>query len=60
MLPAVADVGPADADITEASAALAWRNGTWVANGNLVWRHFGIPTVTVRWAPWPTSACRSA
>ncbi|RVB39509.1 amidase [Mesorhizobium sp. M7A.F.Ca.CA.001.16.1.1] len=47
VLPAAADVGPADADIDEASAALAWRNGTWVANGNLVWRHFGIPTVTV-------------
>lgn len=47
MLPAVADVGPADADINEASADLAWRNGTWVANGNLVWRHLGIPTVTV-------------
>ncbi|TIW85688.1 MAG: amidase, partial [Mesorhizobium sp.] len=31
----------------KASATLAWRNGTWVANGNLVWRHFGIPTVTV-------------
>lgn len=46
-LPAVADVGPADADVDEASAALAWRNGTWVANGNLVWRHLGIPTVTV-------------
>ncbi|TPK83073.1 amidase [Mesorhizobium sp. B2-4-17] len=47
VLPAAADVGPADADTNEASAALAWRNGTWVANGNLVWRHFGIPTVTV-------------
>ncbi|WP_217578417.1 amidase [Mesorhizobium sp. GbtcB19] len=47
VLPAVADVGPADADVNEASAALAWRNGTWVANGNLVWRHLGIPTVTV-------------
>ncbi|UCI21791.1 amidase [Mesorhizobium sp. B2-1-8] len=47
ILPAAADVGPADADVNEASAALAWRNGTWVANGNLVWRHFGIPTVTV-------------
>ncbi|TIT38332.1 MAG: amidase [Mesorhizobium sp.] len=47
VLPAAADVGPADADINEASAALAWRNGTWVANGNLVWRHFGIPTVTI-------------
>lgn len=47
VLPAAADVGPADADVNEASADLAWRNGTWVANGNLVWRHFGIPTVTV-------------
>lgn len=47
VLPAVADVGPADADVDEASAALAWRNGTWVANGNQVWRHLGIPTVTV-------------
>ncbi|GEK80107.1 amidase [Agrococcus baldri] len=47
VLPALADVGPADADVDPASAALAWRNGTWVANGNLVWRHFGIPTVTV-------------
>ena len=47
VFPAVADVGPADADVNEASAALAWRNGTWVANGNLVWRHLGIPTVTL-------------
>ena len=47
VLPAVADVGPADTDVNEASADLAWRNGTWVANGNLVWRHLGIPTVTV-------------
>ncbi|WP_419693892.1 amidase [Mesorhizobium muleiense] len=47
VFPAVADVGPADADVNEASAALAWRNGTWVANGNLVPRHLGIPTVTV-------------
>ncbi|MGX9145717.1 amidase [Mesorhizobium sp. 128a] len=47
VLPAVADVGLADADVNDASAALAWRNGTWVANGNLVWRHLGIPTVTV-------------
>ncbi|MGH8428809.1 MAG: amidase, partial [Solimonas sp.] len=47
VLPAVADVGPADADVDEASAALAWRNGTWVANGNRVWRHLGIPTLTV-------------
>ncbi|RWN28414.1 amidase [Mesorhizobium sp.] len=47
VFPAVADVGPADADVSEPSAALAWRNGTWVANGNLVPRHLGIPTVTV-------------
>jgi amidase len=45
--PAVADVGPADADVDPASAELAWRDGTWVANGNLVIRHLGIPTVTV-------------
>lgn len=47
VLPTVADVGPADMDVNEASADLGWRNGTWVANGNLVWRHLGIPTVTV-------------
>ncbi|MBK1866126.1 amidase [Aestuariivirga sp. YIM B02566] len=47
VLPAVADVGLADADVNEASAKLAWRNGTWVANGNVIWRHLGIPTVTV-------------
>jgi amidase len=47
VFPAVADVGKADADVNEVSAKLAWRNGTWVANGNLVWRHLGIPTVTV-------------
>jgi amidase len=47
VFPAVADVGPADADTDPASADLAWRNGTRVANGNLVIRHLGIPTVTV-------------
>ncbi|MSR98458.1 amidase [Arthrobacter sp. BL-252-APC-1A] len=47
VFPAVADVGPADADVNPESAALAWRNGVWVANGNLVPRHLGIPTVTV-------------
>ena len=47
VFPAVADVGPADADTNVASADLAWRNGVWVANGNLVIRHLGIPTVTV-------------
>ncbi|MFD7454578.1 amidase [Kitasatospora sp. NPDC059827] len=47
VFPAVADVGPADMDVAEASADLGWRNGVWVANGNLVPRHLGIPTVTV-------------
>lgn len=47
VFPAVADVGPADADVNPDSAALAWRNGTWVANGNLVPRHLGIPAVQV-------------
>ncbi|MGO7983598.1 amidase, partial [Rhizobium johnstonii] len=47
LFPASADVGPADADTNPESAALAWRNGTWVANGNTVIRHLGIPTVTV-------------
>ncbi|MFE2140413.1 amidase [Streptomyces sp. NPDC059456] len=47
VFPAVADVGPADMDVSVASADLGWRNGVWVANGNLVPRHLGIPTVTV-------------
>jgi amidase len=47
VFPAVADVGPADMDTVEASADLGWRNGVWVANGNLAIRHLGIPTVTV-------------
>jgi len=47
VFPAVADVGPADMDVNPASADLGWRNGVWVANGNLVFRHLGIPTVTV-------------
>lgn len=45
--PTQADVGPADADVNPASADIAWRNGVWVSNGNLVPRHLGIPTVTV-------------
>lgn len=47
IFPAVADVAPADMDINPESAELGWRNGVWVANGNLVPRHLGIPTVTV-------------
>jgi len=47
VFPAVADLGAADMDVNQASAELGWRNGVWVANGNLVLRHLGIPTVTV-------------
>lgn len=47
IFPAVSDIGPADADTNPASADIAWRNGVWVANGNLVPRHLGIPTVTI-------------
>lgn len=47
IFPTVADVGPADMDVNPVSADLGWRNGVWVANGNLVPRHLGIPTVTV-------------
>lgn len=53
VFPAVADVGRADADVDEESAAAAWRNGVWVANGNLVPRHLGIPTVTVPMGTMP-------
>lgn len=45
--PAVADVGPANMDVHPASADLGWRNGVWIANGNLAMRHLGIPSVTV-------------
>ncbi|MDN4483603.1 amidase [Demequina lignilytica] len=45
--PAVADVGLADMDVNPDSADLGWRNGVWVANGNLAIRHLGVPTVTV-------------
>ncbi|MFJ4255313.1 amidase [Microbacterium sp. NPDC090003] len=47
VFPAVADLGPADMDVDPASADLGWRNGTWIAHGNLAIRHLGIPTVTV-------------
>ena len=53
VFPAVADVGPADMDQVEASADLGWRNGVWVANGNLAIRHLGIPTVTVPMGTMP-------
>lgn len=47
VFPTMTDVGPADADVNPVSAEIAWRNGVWVATGNLAIRHLGIPTVTV-------------
>lgn len=47
VFPAAADIGPSDSDKNPTSANIAWRNGVWVSNGNLVPRHLGIPTVTV-------------
>lgn len=47
VFPAVADIAPADVDTNPHSNDIAWRNGTWVANGNQVLRHCGVPTVTV-------------
>ncbi|KAF2220131.1 amidase signature domain-containing protein [Elsinoe ampelina] len=45
--PCNADVGKADADTNEDSAAEAWRNGTLYSNGNCAIRQLGIPTVSV-------------
>jgi amidase len=53
VFPAVADVGHADMDVNPDSADLGWRNGVWVANGNLAVRHLGIPTVTVPMGTMP-------
>lgn len=47
VFPAVADVGRADMDRDPDAADDGWRNGVWVANGNLVLRQLGVPTVTV-------------
>jgi amidase len=47
IFPTLTDVGPADSDVNQASADLTWRNGVWVATGNLAIRHLGIPTVTI-------------
>lgn len=47
VFPTMTDIGPADADTNPVSAEIAWRNGVWVATGNLAIRHLGIPTVTV-------------
>jgi amidase len=47
IFPTLTDVAPSDADTNPVSADLAWRNGVWVATGNLAIRHLGIPTVTI-------------
>ncbi|KAH8889050.1 amidase signature enzyme [Thozetella sp. PMI_491] len=45
--PAAGDVGRADADVDDESAAYAWRNGVLFSNGNKALRHLGVPTVSV-------------
>ncbi|KAH0396652.1 amidase signature enzyme, partial [Aureobasidium melanogenum] len=45
--PCNADVGKADSDTNEGSAAEAWRNGVLYSNGNCAIRQLGIPTVSV-------------
>lgn len=47
VFPAAGDVGAADADVDDISAAYAWRNGIFYSNGNRALRHLGIPSVTV-------------
>lgn len=45
--PCNGDVGRADADVNEASAQHAWRNGVLYSNGNCAIRQLGIPTLSV-------------
>jgi len=47
IMPTQTDIAPSDADKNPASAAIAWSNGVWVSTGTLVFRHLGIPTVTM-------------
>jgi len=47
IMPTHTDIAPSDADKNPASAAIAWSNGVWVSTGTLVFRHLGIPTMTV-------------
>lgn len=47
IFPTLSDIAPSDADKNAVSSEIAWRNGVWVATGNLAIRHLGIPTVTV-------------
>lgn len=45
--PSAGDVGRADAETDDESAAHAWRNGVFFSNGNYAVRRFGVPTVSV-------------
>ncbi|KAL5115221.1 hypothetical protein ACEQ8H_006895 [Pleosporales sp. CAS-2024a] len=47
VFPCNGDVGRADADVNEESAAEAWRNGVLYSNGNCAIRQLGIPTISV-------------
>jgi amidase len=47
VFPCNGDVGKADADVNEASATEAWRNGVLFSNGNCAIRQYGIPTISV-------------
>jgi Asp-tRNA(Asn)/Glu-tRNA(Gln) amidotransferase A subunit family amidase len=47
VFPCNGDVGKADADVNEASADEAWRNGVLFSNGNCAIRQYGIPTISV-------------
>ncbi len=45
--PTAGDVGAADADVNDSSAAYAWSNGVYYSNGNRALRHLGVPTISV-------------
>jgi amidase len=47
VFPTLADIAPADMDKNPESSVIGWKNGVWVANGNLAIRHLGVPTVNV-------------
>jgi hypothetical protein len=47
VFPAAGDVGAADADVNDVSAAHSWSNGVFYSNGNKALRHLGVPTVSI-------------
>lgn len=55
VLPANADVARADADTDPGSAEHAWRDGIFYSNGNLAFRHLGIPSVTTSMGTMPST-----